>query len=102
MIDYLALGPTPCSEDCQQIGMPDYDSEKDTADLRRYKAMLEKRWPAANFAIKSFPHDFGTYREVVVYFDSEQEDPIAYTVEANLPEKWDSWQQPLPLSRQSL
>ena len=95
MRDYLALGPVPAEEDCQQIGMSDYDGEKDTADLRRYKAMLEERWPDAHFAIKSFPHDFGSYREVVVYFDTEQEDPIAFDIEANLPRTW--CEKPVPL-----
>lgn len=90
MRDYLTLGPVPVDEDCQQIGTPGYDYEKDTADLRRYKAMLQKRWPEAHFAIKSFPHDFGTYREVVVYFDDEEDDPVAFEVEANLPQVWDA------------
>lgn len=89
MRDYLTLGPVPADEDCQQIGSPEYDYDKDTADLRRYKAMLEQRWPEGRFAIKSFPHDFGTYREVVVYFDTEEEDPLAFEVEANLPQMWD-------------
>ena len=89
MRDYLELGPVPADEDCQQVGCPDYDYEKDTADLRRYKTMLEERWPDAHFAIKSFPHDFGSYREVVVYFDTEQEDPVAFDIEANLPRTWD-------------
>ena len=90
MRDFLTLGPVPADEDCQQIGMPDYDGEKDTADLKRYKAMLQERWPDAHFAIKSFPHDFGSYREVVVYFDTEQdEDPIAFEVESNLPREWE-------------
>ena len=91
MRDYLTLGPTPCDEDCQQIGSDTYDYAKDTADLYRYKRMLEHRWPTARFGVKSFPHDFGTYREVVVYFDDEDEDAVAYDVEANLPQTWDDW-----------
>ena len=90
MRDYLCLGPVPSDEDCQQVGMDSYDYEQDTADLRRYKAMLENRWPDAHFAIKSFPHDFGTYREVVVYFDDEEDGPSAFEVEANLPRTWDT------------
>jgi hypothetical protein len=89
MKNYLELGPVPADENCQQVGTPGYDHDKDTADLRRYKAMLEKRWPEAHFGIKSFPHDFGTYREVVVYYDDEDENPIAFEIEANLPWTWD-------------
>jgi len=88
MRDYLELGPVPADEDCQQVGTTDYDYAKDTADLRRYKALLETRWPEAQFAIKSFPHEFGTYREVVVYFDTEEENPLAFEIEANLPRTW--------------
>ena len=51
--------------------------------------MLQERWPDAHFAVKSFPHDFGTYREVVVYYDTEENDSIAYEIEANLPTTWD-------------
>ena len=90
-IDYLELGPVPADEDCQQVGMDSYDYHKDIADLRRYKAMLQKRWPTAHFTIKAFPHEFGTYREIVVYFDDDDEDAIAYDVEANLPQTWNDW-----------
>lgn len=89
MRDYLCLGPVPDEEDCQQVGTSSYDYDKDIADLRRYKAMLEARWPDAHFGIKSFPHEFGTYREVVVYFDTEEENPLAFEIEANLPRIWD-------------
>ena len=88
MLDYLCLGPVPAYEDCQQVGTDSYDYQKDTEDLRRYKSMLEICWPEAHFAIKSFPHDFGTYREVVVYYDTEDENPIALEIEANLPKTW--------------
>lgn len=91
MRDYLSLGPVPCDEDCQQIGSDTYDYAKDTADLYRYKAMLQQRWPTAHFAVKSFSHEFGTYREIVVYFDDEDEDAIAYDVESNLPQTWNDW-----------
>ena len=57
--------------------------------------MLRERWPEAHFAIKSFPHDFGTYREVVVYYDTDDNDPIAYEVEANLPKTWDEESSPV-------
>ena len=95
MKDYLCLGPVPAEEDCQQVGMDSYDYQKDTANLWRYRDMLRERWPEAHFAIKSFPHDFGTYREVVVYYDTEDNDPIVYEVEANLPKTWDEIPSPV-------
>ena len=95
MRDYLCLGPVPAYEYCEQVGTPEYDYQKDTVNLWRYRDMLRERWPEADFAIKSFPHDFGTYREVVVYYDTEENDPIAYEVEANLPTTWDQEQSPV-------
>ena len=32
-----------------------------------------KKTPQELFTIKSFPHDIGTYREVMVYFDDKEE-----------------------------
>jgi len=95
MKDFLCLGPVPAYEDCQQVGTPEYDYDKDTADLKRYKAMLEQRWPEAHFSIRSFPHDFGTYREVVVYYDTDDSNPIALEVESNLPTTWDEKPSPV-------
>jgi hypothetical protein len=45
----------------------------------------------SNFAIKSNPHDFGSYYEVVVYYndDNEEAAEFAYMVERNLPETWE-------------
>ena len=95
MRDYLCLGPVPAYECCQQVGTPEYDYDRDTADLKRYKAMLQERWPDAHFGIKSFQHDFGCYREAVVYYDTAENDPIALEVEANLPTTWDQEHSPV-------
>lgn len=96
MKDYLTLGPTPCEEDCQQVGTDSYDSVKAREELVRYKEMLISRFPNApeysRFGIKSFPHDFGSYSEVVVYFDDSEyakdSQEYAYFVESNLPSTW--------------
>jgi hypothetical protein len=44
----------------------------------------------AHYTIKSFPHDFGTYKEVAIVFDSEDEAAaaFAYEVEDRLPANW--------------
>lgn len=85
MRDYLELGPTPAGESCQQVGMPTYNDIAARAECNSYKEMLEGLFPECEFAVKSFPHDFGNYREVVVYLDKG--DP--YKVDANLPEFWE-------------
>lgn len=90
MRDYIELGPTPSGEDCAQVGTDKYP-EQSLAESRRYCDMLQKKFPKANFGIRSFPHDFGTYREVVVYFDDDVDGSlsVALDVERNLPETWE-------------
>ena len=41
--------------------------------------------------VKSNPHDFGTYHEVAVCFDEDDEAAVeyAYKLEGSLPEYWD-------------
>ena len=95
MLDHLTLGPTPTDERCADIGADDY-FEKSKEECRRYKELLEKRFPWENqlgiayFHTKSFEHDFGTYREVVVMYDDK--DPLATDFalhcEWNLPSRW--------------
>lgn len=89
MRDYLELGPVPPEEECQQVGTSSYDDKKAREECERYKELLEKKFPTAQFGIKKFHHDFGSYREVVVYFDDTEEDPIAFEVDRNLPMTWE-------------
>src|SRR6185369_11315598 len=46
---------------------------------------------SAQLMVKRFNHEFGSYREVCVSFDSESEAAIqyAYQVEVNCPQSWD-------------
>ena len=41
--------------------------------------------------IKSFHHDFGTYYEVVCYYNDNDEEAqnYCYTIEADMPERWE-------------
>lgn len=94
MRDYIELGPSPAGESCVQVGDPDYAS-KAREECSRYKELLERKFPnppwGSRFGIKSFPHDFGSYYEVVVHFDDDNDASVdfAYRVEANLPETWE-------------
>ena len=89
----MNLGPTPAGETCIQLGSEDYNS-KARNECRVYLKQLGRLYPnppaGIRFGIRSFPHDFGSYLEVVVYFE-EDEDCVnfAYDVESNLPEFWD-------------
>ena len=44
----------------------------------------------AELAIKSFPHDFGTYYEVVIWFEPDDAAAVAYAVrcEDDAPRTW--------------
>ena len=90
MKDYIELGPTPSGEDCEQLG-PNYDSRKAVIECSAYAGQLERMFPGGNFTVKRFPHDFGTYMEVVVNYDtdSEEETDLAYDVDSGYPETWD-------------
>jgi hypothetical protein len=93
MYDELDLGTTPTAEDCVQLGEPDYYN-KSRAECRRFSKFLTKVFgeppTTAFFKIKSCPHDFGTYHEVVVKYDDK--DPVAaayaFACENQCPERW--------------
>jgi hypothetical protein len=92
-LEYIELGPSPAGEDCVQVGEQNY-SRNARKECERYVSLLEEMFPTDNhnnfFEIMGFPHDFGTYYEVVVYFNPTNTKSVdfAYNVESNLPEYW--------------
>lgn len=93
MRDYVNIGSSPCDEPCVQLGAPNY-GEESRKECQRYIDLIRKvcgeEPEGAELRTKSFPHDFGTYREVVCYFDDEFPDSVDYAffVEGNSPETW--------------
>jgi len=94
MRDYINIGSSPYDEQCAQVGTPDYH-EKVARECRAYKRQLIRQFgeppEGAALAIKSFPHDFGTYHEVVCYYDTEIEGSkeYAFKLESDGPSNWD-------------
>jgi hypothetical protein len=94
MRDYFSLGQTPSAEDCAQVGQPDY-RRKALAECQRFIDLIRETLgpepKGAELAIKSFPHDFGTYYEVVIWFERDDAEAIAYAVrcEDDAPRTWD-------------
>lgn len=93
-MEYMELGPVPCNESCAQVGSDEYQ-DRAKAECRRYKALLEKTCPVpegveASYAIKRFPHEFGSYYEVVVKYNPNNEAAcnFAFEVEGNTPHTW--------------
>lgn len=68
-MEYINIGSTPADEDCLPIGHP--LAREETAIYRR---QLEREFPAGRFSVKAFPHDFGTYYEVVAWYGNELDD----------------------------
>ena len=94
MENYLVLAPAPTEEDCVCVGEDNY-MPRARAECQRFIALLRTKCgpepEGARFAIKSFLHDFGSYLEVVCYFDETLPDSVAYALhcEDNLPATWD-------------
>jgi hypothetical protein len=86
--DYLEISCTPAEEDCIQVGKPGARQESVI-----FKQQLERAFPdcppGARFAVKGFPHDFGTYYEVCVIYTDEDGADFAFRVENEAPAHWD-------------
>lgn len=80
---YLVIGCTPPEEDCYPAGHP--LAYKETLV---YLRQLRREFPQGNFRVKAFPHDFGTYHEVVALLGEEND--AAYAAEATCSPKWDT------------
>lgn len=91
--DYMSIGCTPAAEDCVQVSQTEYYLDRMLDECRRYKEMLQAKFAdctKVTIKVKQFPHDFGTYAEVVAEYDSN--DPIATAqaihIENNAPQYW--------------
>lgn len=62
-MDYINIGSTPPEEDCLPNTHP-----KAREEVAIYRRQLEREFPAGQFRVKAFPHDFGTYWEVVAMY----------------------------------
>jgi len=90
----LSLSPVPIAEDCAQLGSDNYrelarmECQAFIEQLRRVHGEEPRK---CGFIVKSNPHDFGTYYDVVVKFDEDDDEAsdYAYKVEGELPHHWD-------------
>lgn len=95
-METLTIGSVPCDESCAQVGQENY-AKQARIECRALINQLERTFPytgpdgTAWLFIKSNPHDFGTYYEVEVKYDTECEAACdwAFLLEASLPERWD-------------
>jgi hypothetical protein len=92
----MTIGPSPCEAPCAQVGQADYE-ERSRRECRVFQRMLERLFPLPDgvpvqYVVKSFPHDFGTYREVCVRYEDTDTRACshAYAVERDTPVEWDA------------
>lgn len=89
--EYLNIGSSPSEENCVQVGSENY-RDMSRLECRLFKEQLQEQFPDGDFRIKSFPHDFGTYHEVVAYYTAEDEDdPRMQAAFAAEDDAWPKW-----------
>lgn len=105
-METLELGPTPPAESCQQIGTDTYDPQAARAECQRYIRALEHHLGAppqgARWTITRNAHDFGTYYEVALRFDDNNEElaEAAWNYHAraeNAPDTWAALESGMPV-----
>jgi len=94
MRDYINIGSSPYGEDCCQVGSPNYGQNARKECMRYIENIIKVCGEppiGASLVVKGFPHDFGTYYEVVCYYDDAMHESVDYAfhVEGNSPERWD-------------
>lgn len=114
MIDHLYIGPAPCDEDCAQIGVTEGASRLNRIECEAYiealRAVYGPEPEGAYLHTKTESHDFGNYKEVVCYYDTNVREAAEYAfkvetglgtwAEANMepPVRYDRKNQPLGIS----
>lgn len=96
-IDSISLGPCPAEEECTQLGTVGYETIAKSEcerfiDLIRSKCGKEP--PGAKLIVKGCPHDFGTYYEVYVRFDTDdsQATEYAFMLDREVPQSWEDFE----------
>lgn len=94
-MDSIDIGPVPPEENCQQVGTAGYDPQLARQECRAYIALLRRvlgdEPSGARLVIKSNPHDYGNYLEVVCKYDDNNETAVdyAFKCESSGPAEWD-------------
>lgn len=92
MREYIEIGSTPCEEKCQQVPYEDPELARleSLMFIKAIRIKLGKEPDGAQLKIKGFPHDFGTYHEVVCYYDEDMPESVdyAFKCESDSPRTW--------------
>lgn len=93
--DYIYLGPAPANENCAQVGEPDYrikaKKEMNTFIDQIYRQFPEIEETSIVIRAKFFPHDYGSYGDVVVIYDADDQEStiLALKIESDVDTYWD-------------
>ena len=94
-LEFIQLASTPYEEECAQVGTDDYP-ERSRLECRVF--IQERVYPIPEplaehcyYSVKSFSHDHGRYREVVIHYNTANAAAItfAFALESKLPSRWD-------------
>ena len=92
--DYINIGPCPTDEEPVQLGRSNYPVLA-RKECIRFIALIRKvlglEPEGARLGVKSFPHDFGSYYEVVCYYQDSLPDSLEYALKCEgerCPESW--------------
>jgi hypothetical protein len=93
-MDQLDIGCSPYEEDCVQVGTENY-LERAKEECTRYISLLrelfgDEKEHNCSYKITHNPHDFGTYLDVAIRYDENDEESIAFAffIEENSPARW--------------
>jgi hypothetical protein len=93
MKEYLDLGQCPYEETPAQVGEPNYRTNairQCQAYIQAIRNYLGNEPDGAQLLYRNFPHDFGSYFEVVCYYDPANADAVNYArrCEKEAPATW--------------
>lgn len=82
MRDHIYIGSTPSDEDCAATGITHNAMHYNTRECLSYIEALRKKYGdepnGAKLSIRWESHDFGTYAEVVCYYNDDDKDAVDY------------------------
>lgn len=84
--DIYWLGPAPAMEECIQVGSDDYARNAKTecrAFIEAIRKVCGHEPEGARLTVKSQPHDFGSYYEVAVIFDGNDQAAAEYAAKCD-------------------
>lgn len=94
MRDFVSIGSVPADEECAQIGDADYGprSRRECfAFIAQLRRMFGPEPEGAELRMTGFAHDFGTYHEVLCWYEDGNTAAMdyAFNCEGGMPSVWD-------------